>query len=391
MNPYLGILIALLAGAAAASGYYAWTQRTRYDTLRAARDAELRQAEVTQTEAQRTQQLLARVTEGILVLDNELRPLVANPSARAMLGFGDGSLPRHMPSSDLSAAVRKETGRGAEGGRVVRVWYPVRRELHVRAVALGDKEIVVAMRDVTEELRAHRIRREFVAHASHELKSPVASLQTLAEAVHDAVGDDTEAASRFSERMITEAARLGKLVTDLLDLSRLEDATRAPADVVDLSAVARDELRAALPSAVDKYMGLYDEVEPGLWVRGDTQQIGLMLRNLLDNAIMYTGRGGAVRLSVAGRGEEIEVVVTDDGMGIPLEAQERVFERFYRVDGGRSRDRGGTGLGLAIVKHAVELHGGKVTVDSEPGRGSAFTVRLPNRLEQQAARESAAK
>jgi signal transduction histidine kinase len=122
---------------------------------------------------------------------------------------------------------------------------------------------------------------------------------------------------------------------------------------------------------------LSSEIEPQLWIKGDAQQLSLLLRNLLDNAVHYTSPGGNIRLEVSGEGDEAVVRVTDDGAGIPLEAQTRVFERFYRVDRARSRDRGGTGLGLAIVKHVAELHGGTVDVQSELGAGSSFTTRIP--------------
>jgi len=235
----------------------------------------------------------------------------------------------------------------------------------------------VIIDDITEGLRTQRIRTEFVAHASHELKSPVASLQALAEAVHQAVQDDPEAADRFSKQLIKESARLGRLIGDLLDLSRLEEPSNVPQERVDVSLVASREAETAMQWASAKNIELTMSIARRVIVCGDDEQLALMVRNLLDNAIRYTPEEGHVALDIRSEGDEAVVRVIDTGMGIPMAAQERVFERFYRVDKARSRDRGGTGLGLAIVKHVVELHGGTIELASELERGSQFTVRLP--------------
>jgi two-component system sensor histidine kinase SenX3 len=191
------------------------------------------------------------------------------------------------------------------------------------------------------------------------------------------VGDDPAAAERFAGRLVHEADRLGRLITDLLDLSRLEDPPSASRQRIPFSLLAQHEVKAASEEAEAKSIELSSSVEPDLWVYGDRQQLSLMLRNLLDNALRYTSSGGHVTLGLRGEAAEVVVRVEDTGIGIPREAQGRVFERFYRVDRARSRDRGGTGLGLAIVKHAVEQHGGTIALESELERGSTFTVRLP--------------
>jgi two-component system, OmpR family, sensor histidine kinase SenX3 len=216
-----------------------------------------------------------------------------------------------------------------------------------------------------------------VANASHELKSPVASLQALADAIRDAVRDDPETARRFADRLIIESDRLGRLIADLLDLSRLEDPVSVSSHPMELSSVARAQAAALRPEASAKDLGLVERIDSGVWVKGDEQQLGLMIRNLLDNALRYTPGGGTIEIEVAREGGDAIVRVRDSGIGIPLNAQSRVFERFYRVDKDRSRDRGGTGLGLSIVRHVAELHAGHVAVESELGRGSTFTVRLP--------------
>jgi signal transduction histidine kinase len=322
---------------------------------------------------------LALLNEGLLVLGPELEPASANRAARRLLGWGEGALPRELPPSELAATIRRSLANGRSGNEVVRVWYPEQREISIAFAPLDARGAVVALRDVTEERSAHRIRRELVSHASHELKSPVASLQALAETVRDVVGEDPDAARRFSDKLVVESARLGQLIADLLDLSRLEEASGVPNQPVNISALARKAARAEGPQAIDKHMGLREDIEPDVLTTGDERLLELMLRNLLHNAVTYTPRGGTVRISVAPEKEAVRVDITDNGIGIPKDAQGRVFERFYRVDEGRARGQGGTGLGLAIVKHVVELHGGNVALDSEPGRGSTFTVRLPHR------------
>lgn len=323
------------------------------------------------------EEILERMSEGVLVLDEGMSPILANAAARTLLGLDQASFSGRMISEEVLAVGRKAASARAEASDTVQVWWPRRGHLSVRATPLTDNSVVVVIQDITEELRTQRMRREFVSHASHELKSPVAGLQTLAEAVRQAVDDDPEAADRFSERLVLEAERLGRLIGDLLDLSRLEDPEHITKETVDLSRVSLQELRSVREPAEAKGIELSSTIAPGVSVEGDPQQISLMLRNLLDNAVRYTPRGGKVGLEVRLDGADALVQVTDSGIGIPLEAQPRVFERFYRVDRARSRDKGGTGLGLAIVKHAVETHGGRIDLVSELERGSTFTVTLP--------------
>jgi two-component system phosphate regulon sensor histidine kinase PhoR len=261
---------------------------------------------------------------------------------------------------------------------VLKLWYPVSSTLKVRALRFRDGGgVLIVVKNITDESLAQQIRSEFVAHASHELKSPVAGLQTLASAISHAVHDDPEIAERFSGKLVAEADRLGRLISDLLDLSRLEDPARVPDEPVDISDVTRAEVERVEPEAAEKAMTVDTDIAPEVWVRGDAQQLGVLVRNLLENAVRYTPEGGTLAIEVLEDRADAVIRVTDDGVGIPLEAQARLFERFYRVDRARSRDRGGTGLGLAIVKHVTELHQGTVEVESELGRGSTFTVRIP--------------
>jgi two-component system sensor histidine kinase SenX3 len=327
-------------------------------------------------ERARAEEVFERVEEGVLVFNEMLTPVLANKAARRMLGVRGAALPARLTSEGVLSVARRAVVEGESAEDVVSIW-PGRRRLQVRAVASRHGGgVIVVLQDITEHLRTHQIRRQFVANASHELKSPVASLQALAEAVRQAVGDDPHSAERFATRLVAEADRLSRLIADLLDLSRLEDPATISDASIDLSSIAREVIEQTEPAAREKRITITAQVSSDAWVRGDEHQLGLLVRNLLDNAVRYTHEGGSVWVDVYREGDEVVVRVADDGIGIPLQAQARVFERFYRVDKDRSRERGGTGLGLSIVKHVAELHGGHVSLQSELGEGSTFTARL---------------
>ena len=268
------------------------------------------------------------------------------------------------------------TGRPVE--ETVDLWNPDRTSVLVRAQPLADEDgVLLSFRDISSEQRALRLRRQFVSHASHELKSPVASIQALAEAITRAAHDDAAAVEQFSQKMLVETARVGKLIADLLDLSRIEDPISFRQEAVHVSEVARKVIGEAEPRVAEKKLSLDVAIEEGVWTHGDEQQLCLLVRNLFDNAVRYTPPGGSVQVQVERQGDQAVLRVTDDGIGIPLKSQARVFERFYRVDEARSRDHGGTGLGLAIVKHVADLYGGRIELRSEFGEGSSFTAYLP--------------
>jgi len=248
----------------------------------------------------------------------------------------------------------------------------------VRVAPLGARHLLLLAEDRTEARRLEAIRRDFVVNASHELKTPVGALALLAETVGEAA-DDPEAVRRFAVRLQIEAARLSALVQDILQLSRVQ-AGKAPGElgpvaVADVVAEALDRVRTTAEAH-----GLTVEAggDPAT-VLGHHDLLVTSVRNLLDNAIAYSEPGTRIGVGTTVRPDEqmVEIAVVDQGIGIPAEAQSRLFERFYRVDPARSRDTGGTGLGLSIVKHVVADHGGEVTVWSEPGRGSTFTIHLP--------------
>ena len=328
-------------------------------------------------EMARMEEILDRMEEGVIFFSDVLVPVVANRSARRLLGVGGDTLPPRLSSDAILSVARTALVDNTTSQEVVSIW-PGRTRLKVRAAPLDDQGgVIVVLQDVTDELRTEQIRRQFVANASHELKSPVASLQALAEAIRQAVTDDPRAVERFATRLLAEAERLGRLIADLLDLSRVDDPANISNTWIDLSTVVRQMLEEAQSSARSKGLEVADHISSNVWVRGDRQQLALLVRNLVDNAIRYTPEGGSISVDLFREGGEVVLRVADDGIGIPLQAQRRIFERFYRVDKDRSRERGGTGLGLSIVKHVVELHGGHISVLSELGEGSTFTARLP--------------
>ncbi|WP_405715235.1 MULTISPECIES: sensor histidine kinase [unclassified Streptomyces] len=250
-----------------------------------------------------------------------------------------------------------------------------------RVAPLGSRLVLLLVEDLTEARRIEAVRRDFVANVSHELKTPVGALSLLSEAVMDA-SDDPEAVERFAGRMQIEATRLTNLVQEIIDLSRvqnddpLEDAE--PVRVDELVAEAIDRCR---QQAGSKQITMASGGTAELRIWGNRGQLAAALGNLVENAVNYSPARTRVgiaarRVSVPG-GDQIEIAVTDQGIGISEKDRERVFERFYRVDPARSRATGGTGLGLAIVKHVAASHGGEVTVWSSEGQGSTFTLRLP--------------
>lgn len=322
-------------------------------------------------------EILDLMTMGVVLLNHALTPVVANPAARKLLQLPGDSLPARLRSDELISIARRSVAEQAPVDAEMSLW-PARTQVSVRAVPIGDRgEVVVYLRDMTEEQRTHQIRRQFVVNASHELKTPVAGLQALAEAVGQAIDDDPETAKNFTKRLIGEAERMSRLIQDLLDLSRLEDPVHFSNERVDLADVAEDEARQLKSVAELGDVELTVDSLRGALVNGDQQQLGLMVRNLIDNAIRYTPTGGRVQVRVAHDAADVTLEVEDTGVGIPLQAQARVFERFFRVDQDRARNSGGTGLGLSIVKHVAELHGGHVALTSELGEGSVFSVRLP--------------
>jgi two-component system sensor histidine kinase SenX3 len=255
---------------------------------------------------------------------------------------------------------------------------PRRLGAHAFALERGpDAPIALVLQDVTEARRAEAVRRDFVANLGHELKTPVGALSLLAEAVLDA-REDPEAVERFASRMAHEADRLGRLVRELIDLSRLQGGEPLPDLVpVDLDAVLAEAVDRTRTAAAARDVEIAVGGRKGLVVRGVETQLVTAVTNLLANAAAYSREHGRIAVAARARSGFAEIAVTDSGIGIPRRDRARVFERFYRVDQSRASSTGGTGLGLAIVKHVASNHGGSVSVWSEEGQGSTFTLRIP--------------
>ena len=262
--------------------------------------------------------------------------------------------------------------------------------MRARVAPLGSAHVLLLVEDHTAARRVEEVRRDFVANVSHELKTPVGGLALLAEAVADAK-DDPEAVARFAERMHVEVTRLSRLVKEVVELSRLQVAdTLHEPRLVTIDSVVQEAIDYSRIELDAKEMDIVARVDDDLKVYGDSELLVTAVRNLIGNAVAYSAEGTRVGVGSRRVGDIIEISVTDQGIGIPPAEQQRIFERFYRVDTARSRATGGTGLGLSIVKHICANHGGDVTVWSEEGRGSTFTMRLPAAAERPAAEGPAA-
>ena len=312
--------------------------------------------------------------EGVLLFDASGQLVHANEASERQLARRPASIAQLFPTAAAEAA----SAVGASGEpQVVEVeMASPPRWLRVAATPAGAGGVLVVVSDVTEARRIETIRRDFVVNASHELKTPAASIRAAAEMLLHALRDDPAAAARFAGTLEQEAERLSRIVADLLDLSRLEAGSDLEGSVHLDSLVAEEGQRFAhRAEAAQLTLDVRTERVPP--VRGSERDLALLVGNLIDNAIRYTPEGGAVDVSVVSSNGEVRVRVVDSGIGIPQRDLTRVLERFYRVDRGRSRRSGGTGLGLSIVRHIAENHGGSVTVQSEVGRGTTVDVVLP--------------
>jgi signal transduction histidine kinase len=291
-----------------------------------------------------------------------------------MLGVTPDTLRAFTPAS-LRTLVEEVVATKEPSEREIETGLPVRNILAAGTPLRDAGGVLLVLRDVTAARRVEAMRRDFVADASHELKTPVAAIQVAAETLERALHDDPEAAPRFAGQIRHESARLSRIVSDLLDLSRLES-ERPVFEPVRLDLLAREVVARVGDSA--REAGVTLEVAAGpVTVSGSTKDLALLVRNLLENAVQYTPRGGLVRLEVGSSNGRAVLSVEDTGIGIPSRDLPRIFERFYRVDRARSRATGGTGLGLSITRHVTEQHGGRIEAESELGRGSTFRVWLP--------------
>ena len=322
-------------------------------------------------------EVLHGMDDAAVVVDSSFTILAASGAALPF-SLTEGAA---LPSDELRAiarSVRTAETAATSTIRLRRGAPPAEpRLVVVRATRISARLSLLVIRDITERERVEQMRRDFVANTSHELKTPVGAVSLLAEAIESAA-DDPPQVRIFAARLTAEASRLALLTSRIMNLSRLQAAD----ELTEERTVAIDEVVA---SAVDAHAIQADSAGVavvrggvrGLFVRGDLQVLSEAVGNLVSNAIAYSPQGSSVGVGVKLVDGVVEIAVTDRGIGIPEGDQDRVFERFYRADQARSRRTGGTGLGLSIVKHAVQRHGGEVRLWSRPGRGSTFTIRLP--------------
>jgi len=322
-------------------------------------------------------ELVDSLVQPALLFDGDARLQAANDSARQLLSIpidiGEATVLQAVGSAAIADAVRE----------VRRYGDPVRidvehndRDLRVTASQVGDETLVI-ITDRTRERRVEELRRNFVVNASHELKTPVTAIQTLAEALAVTVHNDPDRTATLVSRLGIEAERLARLLHDLLDLRRLEERGPLERVPVDLAELARRTVAELIPRAETLEVSVELQAPDHAVVAGVPGDLEVIVKNLVANALQYNRPGGKVSVSIGSRRGLQVLTVADTGIGIPQQDLARIFERFYRVDTTRSRETGGTGLGLSIVRHAVERHGGSIRVDSLLGEGTTFTVTLP--------------
>ena len=334
----------------------------------------------------RTEAILSAMDDGVMAVDHRGTVVLANQALRDGLGLPDPA-GRHylevLRQTEVGALIEEVLGTGTRRTSELEM-LRAGRAYAVTAVRFPGPEgqphgAVLTFHDVTERHRVERLRRDFVANASHELRTPLTSVRGFVEALEDGAWQDPPTAQRFLGKIRIHADRMATLVTDLLELSRLESGERPlqeqsvrPADIVEDVVASLSEQARAREVAVSTSA----DAAPTLVT--DPDRLRQILENLVENAVKYVPSGGHVAVGArAGGGGSVVFEVEDDGPGIPAEHLPRIFERFYRVDKARSREMGGTGLGLSIVKHLAEGMGATVTVESEPGRGTRFRVTVP--------------
>jgi two-component system phosphate regulon sensor histidine kinase PhoR len=326
--------------------------------------------------------VLEAMREAVIAVDHAQRIVIVNEAARTIFPIEADARGRPLVDVVRTPSVSEAAARALAGescGAEVTLGADSPLHLSLKATPTrAQKGAVLVFHDVTELVRLERVRRDFVANVSHELRTPVSVIVANSETLLDGALDDPKSARNFVEGIARHATRLSRLIADLLDLARIE-AGRLQLEIEDISVLdavtrASDGLRSR---ARDKGLTLEIDVDPALHARADAKAIDQVLTNLLENAVKYTPAPGRVRVRAARDDEMIAIDVEDDGPGIPPEHRARLFERFYRVDTGRSRELGGTGLGLSIVKHLTEAMHGDVSVHPVDPHGSRFRVRLP--------------
>ncbi|HXF48366.1 MAG TPA: ATP-binding protein [Verrucomicrobiae bacterium] len=324
------------------------------------------------------------LSEGVLAADAEGKILFANPTIRSIFALSAEPVgqPFHLVfrQPTLLAAFEKVLREGGNEKVQIKEAFPTHKVVDVYLLApprTRRARVVVVFQDSTQAYRLEQVRKDFVANASHELRTPLAVIRGYLETLEDGLVAEAEKKQVF-HTLNDNVRRMGNLIDDLLHLSKLEspEFTLKPEKLAVLE-VVQAALTALIPQAEAKKQQLSLKISSGLHVTGDRQELEVALKNILENAIHYTGEGGEITATAAKKEGAVEISVTDTGIGIPSQDLGRIFERFYRVEKSRSKEEGGTGLGLSIVKHIAEAHGGRVEVESEVGKGSRFTLVIP--------------
>ncbi len=327
-------------------------------------------------EAIRLRRALDTLPQAVLVTDERGDTVFRNSKAVALIGSRHGDAIAAQAVEELLAA----TAPGASEERLLELYGPPRRTLVVRTESIDNGQralgVIAVIDDVSERRRLEDVRRDFVANVSHELKTPMGAVGLLAETLLSE--NEPQVAQRLAHRIYTEAFRISRVIDDLLDLSRIENEESPPREPVLINLVMAEAVERVREAATQLQIKVHlEEPDPPLVVLGDRRQLTSAIYNLLENAVKFSPEGGDVSFIGRVEDDDVAVVVEDHGIGIPSRDLERIFERFYRVDAGRSRSTGGTGLGLAIVRHVAANHRGSVQVESREGEGSTFTFRLP--------------
>lgn len=333
-------------------------------------------------ERSRFEAVLESMDEGVVAVDAQQQLTMINRAALGLLSLstwhGGSTLAERIPIPALHELVRQALAGHPERREFETLTTPPRQVLAYASPLRNQQGAVVVMHDVTEIRRLERVRRDFVANVSHELRTPVSIIRANAETLLDGAIEKPEVARRFLDAQIRSADRLAALVADLLEISRIEAGTYLVSpDEVHLAPVVDHTIDSVERLAQEKSISITSEVAVDATVWADQQALEAVLLNLVDNAVKYTPAGGKIVVRALSRGEFVRIEVEDNGPGIEPRHRARVFERFYRVDKGRSREVGGTGLGLAIVKHLVEAMDGQVGVEPASPQGSIFWVHLP--------------
>jgi two-component system sensor histidine kinase SenX3 len=328
-------------------------------------------------DAIRLRRALDTLAQGVIVCDENGEVAFRNARAAALMSNRHGDALAAQAVTELL----ENAWQDGSAERTVDLYGPPRQTLAVRTRLIDDGRrplgVIAIIDDVSERRRLEEIRRDFVANVSHELKTPIGALGLLAETL--TVEPDPDVAQRLASRIQAEAFRVSRIIDDLLDLSRIESEEAPPREPVLVNLILAEAVERVRSAAEQRSVTLVlDEPDPPVHIVGDRRQLVSAIHALLENAVAFSYEGGTVRIGGSQSDGEVRLSVADTGVGIPTRDLERIFERFYRVDHGRSRATGGTGLGLSIVRHVASNHQGRVEVDSREGEGSTFTLVLPN-------------